>query len=116
MKFLTDENIASLVVSMIRKRGFNVKDIKEERLYGFDDKKIIELANKEKRIIITYDKDFAELINNRKHNGVVLIKSRKQSPENVAEILIKFLSSNFKEKIKENLVIVTENKIIIHKN
>lgn len=116
MKFLTDENIASSVINIIRKRGFDVKDIKEERFYGFDDLRIIDIANKENRIIITHDKDFAELITKHEHKGVILIKRKKQTPENTLILLMRVLDSNLKDKIKENLVIVTENKISIHTN
>ena len=89
MKFLTDENIASFVVNNIRKKGFDIKDIKEEQFYGFDDKKILELANNENRIIITHDKDFAEIVSNKKHNGIILIKSKNQKPEYILDLLMK---------------------------
>lgn len=46
MKFLTDENIAISVVKFLRNKGFDVKDIKEESLYGLSDKFIFELAKK----------------------------------------------------------------------
>ncbi len=46
MKFLTDENVATSVVSDLRNAGFDLKDIKEEKLQGTNDKKIIELAIK----------------------------------------------------------------------
>ena len=38
MKFLTDENIAKTVVNTLRKAGYDVKDIKESRLFGSPDK------------------------------------------------------------------------------
>lgn len=34
IKFLSDENIALKLVKSIRKKGFDVKDIKEEKLFG----------------------------------------------------------------------------------
>ncbi len=58
MKFLTDENIAISVVKHLRNKGHDVKDVKEESLYGSPDKDIFELAKKENRIILTHDKDF----------------------------------------------------------
>jgi predicted nuclease of predicted toxin-antitoxin system len=48
MKFLTDENVANTVVRTIRSIGFDVKDIKEEKLFGISDKKIIEIAKRGK--------------------------------------------------------------------
>jgi hypothetical protein len=37
IKFLTDENIATSLVKAIRKKGCDVKDIKEEKLFGIED-------------------------------------------------------------------------------
>ncbi len=39
MKFFTDENVATSVVSALRRYGHEVKDIKEEKLQGTSDKK-----------------------------------------------------------------------------
>ena len=62
LKFLVDENIAGSVVNALRKSGYDVKDVKEEKLYGLSDSKILEMANEGDRIIITHDKDFMNLL------------------------------------------------------
>lgn len=41
IRFLTDENISSSLVKSLRKNGFDVKDIKEEKLYGISDKEVL---------------------------------------------------------------------------
>ena len=84
MKFLTDENIAISVVKRLRNRGHDVKDVKEESLYGSPDKDIFELVKKENRIILTHDKDFIALTKNYKSDfeGAILIKCKNQKPEN----------------------------------
>ncbi len=46
MKFLTDENIATSVVRGLRKKGFDIKDVKEEKLYGSSDKELLQIACK----------------------------------------------------------------------
>ena len=45
------------------------------------DKKLIELAKKEDRIIITFDKDFADLVKFDKHCGVILLRYKNKSPK-----------------------------------
>src|SRR3989344_6025540 len=104
MKFLTDENVAISVVKFLRNKGFDVKDVKEESLYGFPDKDIFALAKIEKRIILTHDKDFAGIIKNEKSDfeGILLIRCRKQNPENVLATLNKILSLEIIKKIKNN--------------
>ncbi len=65
IKFLSDENTAPSLVKSIRRKGFDVKDIKEEKMFGVGDYEVLEIGNKENRIVISHDKDFANLINNR---------------------------------------------------
>lgn len=61
MKFLADEDIAQLLIKIFREAGHDVLDTKEKDLRGFTDTSLIKLANTEKRIILTHDKDFLEL-------------------------------------------------------
>ena len=116
MKFLADENIASSVVKELHNRGFDVKDIKEDNLRGATDRTLIRIADKEERIIITHDKNFSNVLiqPNIKHKGVIMIKC--QYYLNVVEILLKFLNSKLREKCKNSVVILSEEKTIIYKN
>ncbi len=118
MKFLTDENIATSVVHALRNAEFDVKDIKEEKLQGTTDKEILDLALREKRVIITHDKDYAELVivSKKESEGVILIKLKNQSADHVKERLFYFLKSRLFNKVQRNLVTITESQIIVHKN
>ncbi len=117
MKFLTDENVATSVYTALIEEGFNVKDIKEGSLHGSSDKEILKLANKEKRIIITHDKDFANVFNQKiKHNGIILLRFRLQLPKIVITTLLNLLKSEIKNKLENNVTILSEDKIKIHKN
>ena len=49
LKFLTDENIK--VVSFLRQKGFDIIDVKEEGWHGTEDKRLMEMAYKEKQFI-----------------------------------------------------------------
>jgi len=115
MKFLTDENIALSVMRFIRQKGFDVKDIKEESLQGSSDKDVLMLAKKEKRIILTHDKDFLEIVKSDKTEieGIILIKCKKQNPENISATLGKLMDSSIIKKIRNNLVILNEKELLI---
>lgn len=115
MKFLTDENIAASVIQALKKEGFDIKDIKEQSLQGTTDKKIIQLADKENRIIITHDKDFSYLFSTpTKNKGIILLRLINQKPDNVTKILLQLLNSHLKDKLTNNLTVVTETKATIH--
>ncbi|MBI2452495.1 DUF5615 family PIN-like protein [Candidatus Pacearchaeota archaeon] len=113
MKFITDENIAASVAHKIRKQGFDVKDIKEEKLYGISDKKIIDVAVKENRIIITRDKNFWNIINdaNVLHKGIIFVRCRKQNPEIVSNKLLNILNSELSKKFENSLVVISESQV-----
>ncbi|MBI2076304.1 MAG: DUF5615 family PIN-like protein [Candidatus Aenigmarchaeota archaeon] len=110
LKLLTDENIAKSVVNALRRTGYDVKDVKEEKLFGISDEEVLELANKENRVIITHDKDFANLINNpnQKHSGIVLVRFSDQTPENVINKLLPLLKK-LRDKIKNAFLLVADD-------
>lgn len=60
MKFLADENFPKPLITTIRKLGFSVKSIQQKQLQGSSDETVSSIAKKEKRVIITFDKDFLE--------------------------------------------------------
>lgn len=58
MRFLADEDFPKPLVVKIRKFGYAVKTIQQKNLQGSSDEVIASLALKERRIILTFDKDF----------------------------------------------------------
>jgi len=115
LKFLADENVAPGVVEALRTEGFNVSSVFERKLSGSSDEKILKLARKEKRIVLTHDKDFGNLIRQPylPHGGVILLRLKNQSPRNVIHHLIPFLKKVKKEKIQNKLVIFQEGRVRI---
>ncbi len=56
-RFLTDENIPLEVVEEIAKKGIDIQSISLLNP-GIEDVDVLKLAHREKRILITFDKDF----------------------------------------------------------
>lgn len=61
MRFLANENFPVPSVRTLRETGIEVKSISENSP-GISDKEVIQIAQKEKLIILTFDKDYGELI------------------------------------------------------
>ena len=61
IKLLTDENIFRATVTFLRKMGFDIIDINELQLKGSGDDDVAAIANKENRIILTFDKHFGDI-------------------------------------------------------
>ena len=61
MQFLANENIPSKSISILRNAGYDVIAIGEESP-GISDRDILNRAQIEHRIILTFDRDYGELI------------------------------------------------------
>ncbi len=60
MKFIADVNVAQVVIKFLHHAGHDVIDVKKV-FPKASDIKIISLASKENRIILTHDKDFFQI-------------------------------------------------------
>lgn len=76
MKFITDENLGIRVPQYLRTLGYNVVSVIEVAL-SKPDTDILDIANKENRIILTTDKDFDESVENKKKVLLRELKSGK---------------------------------------
>lgn len=113
MRFLTDENIGLEVVVYLRSLGHDVKSITQ--LYpGLSDNKVLQLSDKENRIIITSDTDFGELVYRQKqaYIGVILLRLEDEANVNKIRILERLLK-NYNTKLAGAFVVVTETKVRI---
>lgn len=113
MKFLTDENISLEVVRFLRSLDHNVISIIEE-FPSTDDLFVLEKAASSKRILITSDTDFGELVYHQKlhHKGIVLLRLVDERNENKIKILSNLLKTR-KNDLKNNFTVVTETKVRI---
>jgi predicted nuclease of predicted toxin-antitoxin system len=60
-KILADENIPIEAVKLLQSKGVDLVSV-TEFLQGFSDLEVLELANRENRAILTFDKDFGEMV------------------------------------------------------
>ncbi len=94
MKFITDENLGVKVPRYFRSLGYDVISATEVAL-SKPDTDILDIANKENRILLTTDKDFGELVFKEKliHSGVILLRLKDESVENKKKVLSRELKS-----------------------
>src|SRR5580704_12102177 len=80
MNFLADESRARPVILALREAGHDVVAI-VEIARGATDDQVLERALKEKRVLITEDRDFGELVyaRGRSSAGVILIRFSSQA-------------------------------------
>ncbi|MFH1649090.1 MAG: DUF5615 family PIN-like protein [Candidatus Woesearchaeota archaeon] len=113
MRFLADENIAVSVVKALRHKGYDVLDLKEEKKHGITDTEVLELAKEQKRVILTHDKDFVELLKqkNALHYGLLVLRYRKQDPLQESERIIALLKDRTFENIESVVVMIYEDRV-----
>ena len=103
MRFLADESCAGPVIRVLRDAGHDVTAI-AELARGAADEVVMALALRERRILITEDSDFGELVYARGHSaaGVMFVRFpnrvRQAKPASVAEAVARLgerLSASF---------------------
>jgi hypothetical protein len=110
-KILVDESVEFDLVRFLRKEGFDTKSASE--IYtSFEDREILKIAKKEKRILVTDDKDFGNLIFLQKlpHRGVIFFRVKPGLVKFKIKIL-KLLLVKFGWKLEKYFLVVDENKI-----
>lgn len=109
MKFIADENLGIKVPKFLQSLGFDIISVKL-LIPGKLDQDVLALANKEKRILITLDKDFGELVFKEKliHFGVILLRLKDESVENKKKVLLKLLQS--RKNLKGKFTVIRETR------
>lgn len=94
MRFLADEDFPKPLVTKIRSAGYSVKTIQQKNLQGSSDETVANLALNEKRVILTFDKDF---LKNQFENLQAIIFSFPKTP--TSEIIL--LIDNFLKDLRQ---------------
>lgn len=86
-RLLVNENFPASSVNILRAVGYDVLSIAES-CAGIDDGEVLARAVREKRWLVTFDRDYGELIFARGHTSppaVILLRVRSYRPESPAQ-------------------------------
>ncbi len=61
LRFLLDQNLSPQTTLFLRRLGYDVTDVREQKLVGATDDELLSFAIRDSRIILTFD-SFAELM------------------------------------------------------
>ena len=95
MKFLANENIPSASVAMLKAAGHDILHVAEV-CPGESDADILELARKQDRLVVTFDRDYGELVFRLKKPrpaGVVYLRFDPLWPTEAGELLAPVIAS-----------------------
>jgi predicted nuclease of predicted toxin-antitoxin system len=95
VKLLANENVPLPSVTILRTAGFDVLSITETSP-GIEDTEVLGLATAEQRVIVTFDRDYGELIYRlglKPPSGVIYLRYQPRNPLEPAEQLLILLRS-----------------------
>lgn len=113
LKFFADECISPVTVSFLVKHGYKAEHAEDVKMYAVKDSEILDYTAKKDTILITQDLDFSALLalSGSSHPGVITLRLKFPSPENVNSALKKLIDSQTEEQIKGSLIVLEETKI-----
>ena len=76
MRFLLDESADSRLARYLRSLGHDCSTIAEDYVRSLDDVDVLMLAYRDRRTLVTDDRDFGELVfrEGRPHSGVIYLR------------------------------------------
>jgi len=90
MRFLADENVPASAVSALVAAGHDVKSVRKDAP-GSSDDHVLALAARERRTLVTFDKDFGDLAWRYplpRDCGIILFRLAMPSPSKVARVIV----------------------------
>lgn len=113
LRFLADESCDFAVVRALRADGFDVITVAEV-LPGGEDEQVIELAIRERRILLAEDKDFGRLVFAAGHErlGVVLIRFAASVRGQLADRVLELVRTHG-DRLSSSFVVLQPDRIRI---
>ena len=111
MRFLADENFPRPALEALRKAGWEIFSIAED-CPGISDEEVAALCVSQQSILLTFDKDFGELIFRRglpAGSGVVLFRLTPESPEEAANVALALVE--FQPHLEGLFCVVTRDRV-----
>ena len=112
MKLLADENFPKASVLLLRSLEYDITSIGEDNP-SISDKSVMQIAEAEQRIILTFDRDYGELIykhNYKPEQGIIYLRLDGYAPEEPAKHVHELLTT-LKIKTTRSLTMYDGNNV-----
>lgn len=109
-KLLADENVPIEAVKALKRKGIDIVSVIEFSP-GLSDMEVLDLANREDRVPVTFDKDFGGLVVRErvKVKGLILLRFRPKSSQQIARRIWEVLTSRI--PVENSMLIVKEHTV-----
>ncbi len=112
MKFLANENIPFATILYLRAKGYDITSIGVD-FPGIQDKMVLALALEQGRTILTFDRDYGELIfkhHIRPANGVIYFRLDEFAPDEPGKIVEKLMLGD-EPSFQNTLTVIDKNGV-----
>ena len=108
IKFMADENIPPALIDFLKTKGFDVKATQGSTAPGCPDSVVMGLAQQEERVLLTFDKHFANILlyPPHTHSGIIRIRLHPPLLKEIFQALDNFFKNFDLAKMKGTLVIL----------
>ena len=112
MRFLANENFPFPSIRFLRQAGYHISSVSEQ-FSGISDYEVIEKAKVDNSIILTFDKDYGEII--FKHGqenppAVIFFRFKGENPVKAGQLLIALIE-NKKIKLENKFTVIEKESI-----
>lgn len=113
MKFLVDMPVSPMLAEWLNKKGYDAVHLSSLGLHQAKDKEILEQARRDKRIIITADLDFPQLLamSRAKDPGIILFRGGNYNEQEMLNLIKRVLESLKEERISHSITVVDKTRI-----
>ena len=110
MKILLDENFPKSAEKVLIELGHQVIDIRGTELQGVDDFRLFELAQENKAVLLTTDRDFYHTVplQYAEHYGVIVIALKQPNRKAILEKLHWIVTQDFMESINNKIYLLRD--------
>ena len=113
MKFKLDENMPADLVTLAVEFGHDVDSVADEGLAGAVDQRVLAAAAEQRRLLLTFDLDFADVRRYPpgSHAGIVVFRLRDQRWKTLQKPMTSLLQSGALESLENGLAIVDASRV-----
>lgn len=115
MRLKLDENQPRALLAVLREAGHEVDTVADEGLAGAPDAHVAARCQTERRTLLTFDLDFADLRQYPPENyaGLLVLRLRSQSVTHVLEVIRRVLPLLASEPVEGHLWLIDEEQVRI---
>jgi len=115
MRFKVDENLPLEAAEALRQVGHDAATVLEQGYGGSADAQLAVLCQRESRILVTLDMDFADIraYPPAEFSGLIVLRLRQQDKPYVLDVLTRLIALLDQEPLDRHLWIVDERRVRI---